>query len=273
MLRFGGNVMGFNLVNYFARNADNILVGRFIGAEGLGLYSKAYSLFLMPLQQVRGPLVDVAMPALSALKDQPERFARYYAHLVDSVSMLSVPLAMYSLVQAEFLVQLLLGPKWKGVVPVFRILAIAGLVQAADGTRGVVFLSLGRSKRHFRWGLANSAVMVCAFLLGLPFGIVGVAVAYAVAVYVVLLPSPYYCFHGTPVSVSLFMRALAPSLLCVAPAALAAVGVTWIVRDGGLWAGIASSMVFAVIYCGLAATRRSVREKVGLAFAQLRSRA
>jgi PST family polysaccharide transporter len=263
--------MGFNLVNYFSRNSDNILIGRFIGAEGLGLYSRAYSIFLMPLQQVRGPLVDVAMPALSALKDEPERFRRYYAHLVDTVSMLSVPLAMFCLVEADFLIHALLGPKWMGVVPVFRILATIGVVQAAEGTRGVVFLSQGLSRRHFKWGVISAVVLVAAFVAGLPFGIVGVAFAYTAASYALLLPSLYYCFAGTPVTVGLFMRALVPSLLFALAAALGALAVTWALGAYGSWAGIASSAVFMVVYVALAATRSSARRNMSLVMTELRS--
>jgi O-antigen/teichoic acid export membrane protein len=272
MLRYGGNVMSFNIVNYFARNSDNILIGRYIGAEGLGLYSKAYSIFLMPLLQVRGPLVDVAMPALSALKDQPDRFRRYYAHLVDSVSTLSVPLAVFSLVEADFLIRVLLGPKWAAVVPVFKILAIAGILQAADGTRGVVLLSQGRSNRHFRWGVINAVALVAAFIAGLQFGIIGVATAYTAANYILLLPSLYYCFAGTPVSPGLFIKALAPSLLCAAPAALAAVVVSSQLGAGSFVGGVVSGIVFIVIYVGLAARRRPVRDNVRMVMTELRSR-
>jgi PST family polysaccharide transporter len=167
---------------------------------------------------------------------------------------------------------LLLGPKWLGVVPVVRILAIIGLVSAADGTRGVVLLSQGLSRRHFKWGLINAVALVCAFLAGLPFGIVGVAAAYTVASYVLLLPSLYYCFSGTPVSVGLFMRALAPSLLCAASAALGALMVMAQTGTRSLWAGIASSVVFVAVYIALAMTRHSVRDNVSRAVVALRSR-
>lgn len=273
MLRFGSNVMGFNLVNYFSRNADNVLVGRYIGADGLGLYSRAYSLFLMPLQQVRGPLVDVAMPALSALRDQPERFRAYYGRLLDTVSMLGVPLAMYSLVEADFLIRVLLGPEWTGVVPVFRILAVVGLVQVADGTRGVVLLSQGLSRRHMTWGVINAVVVVCAFVAGLPFGIVGVAGAYAVVSYALLLPSLYYCFAGTPVTVGHFLKALAPFLAFACIAGGIAYAVDFLMESRVFWGGIVSSAVFVVCYALLSATRRTARENVRRVMAELRPQA
>ena len=74
MLRFGSHVMAFNFMYYFAENSDYILIGRFIGAQPLGLYTRAYTLFSLPLSQIRSPMVAVAVPALSALRDQPARF-------------------------------------------------------------------------------------------------------------------------------------------------------------------------------------------------------
>jgi PST family polysaccharide transporter len=140
MLKFGGHLTSFNFVNYFSRNADNILIGKFIGADALGLYAKAYQLLMMPITQIRNPLDQVAMPVLSSLRNQPERYVKYYQRLVDIIASLTMPLTVYCAIEADFLIQLLLGPKWEGVVPVFRILAIAGLVQAVASTRGLVLI-------------------------------------------------------------------------------------------------------------------------------------
>jgi O-antigen/teichoic acid export membrane protein len=168
MLGFGRNIMGFEFVNYLSRSMDNILIGRFIGADQLGLYAKAYSLFMLPITQIRGPVISVAMPVLSALKEHPQRYRRYYGRLVDILATLTVPIALYTAVEADFLVRVVLGANWAGVVPVFRVLAIAGVVQAVVSTRGLVLLSHGESRRYLIWGAINAGVMVVAFVCGLP---------------------------------------------------------------------------------------------------------
>ena len=71
LLVFGANLTGFDIVNYFARNLDNILLGRFWGANVLGLYSKAYSIMMLPINQIRAPLNAVAIPTLSRLQNDP----------------------------------------------------------------------------------------------------------------------------------------------------------------------------------------------------------
>ena len=85
MVKFGSDVVGFNVINYFARNLDNILIGRFHGSLSLGLYSKAYQLLMMPINNLRDPLTRVAMPALSRLQNEPEQYRTY------SLSISAVP--------------------------------------------------------------------------------------------------------------------------------------------------------------------------------------
>ncbi len=270
MLRFGGHLTGFHLVNYFARNADNILIGKFIGTVALGLYSRAYQLLMLPLNQIRAPLDQVALPALSSLRTAPERYARFFQRLLEIYIHIMMPLTLLCALEADFLVRLLLGPQWIGTVAVFRILAIAGLIQAISTTRGLVMISFGFSRRYFYWGLFNSILMVASFAAGLPFGIEGVALAYTIANYVILVPSLLYCFRGTPVTVAMFLRTFYPPLLAAMPS-LAAVMLArhfWPSRSllvHGLY-----SCLFIASFVLLSWRRRSVRETIGLVLAGLR---
>ena len=96
MLTFGGNVTGFNVMQYFARNADNALIGKFWGAYQLGLYSRAYQMLLMPMQQINAPLAAVAVPALSRLADSPERYRDAYLKILEKLVMITMPLGAFN---------------------------------------------------------------------------------------------------------------------------------------------------------------------------------
>lgn len=269
MLKFGGHLTGFNFVNYFSRNADNILVGKFLGADALGLYAKAYQLFMLPIGQIAVPMSQVAIPILSSLRSQPERYVNYYRRLLDIMASLAMPATAYCAIEAEFLIEVLLGPEWMGVVPVFRILAVAGLIQAIAGTRGLVLLSCGFSRRYFHWGLFNAILCVASFVVGLPFGIEGVAGAYTIANYAILLPSLFLCFHQTPVTVSMFMKALVPSLLVSGAATLGVVYAKWMHSPDTVLAHALYASIFVTLYAGLSFCRQSIRETSSLVFRQL----
>lgn len=264
MLRFGGYLTGGNFLNYFAGNTDSILIGRFIGADALGLYAKAYQMVKMPVSQIRGPVNKVALPVLSSLQNQPERYVKYYQRLIDIIASLSIPLTLYCAIEADFLIRILLGQQWLGVVPVFRIMAIAGLIHPVASSRSLVLLSHGFSGRYFYFQVFYTIVTVASYVAGLPFGITGVAAGYAVGRYVVLIPSLLYCFHKTSITVSLFMRTVAPPML----SGLLAAGCVILMKYGGTGDSLVSHILYAgifmVVYSGLSFCRKSVRETLGL---------
>lgn len=208
LLRFGGHLTGFSLVNYFSRNLDNFLLGRYWGTEILGFYSKAYNIMMLPISQIRGPLESVAIPALSHLQGDPERYRRYYLKLIGLVAFLSMPLMVFLFVCADEVILLLLGPNWSGASNIFKILCLVAFIQPVSSTRGLVLISLGKSQKYFRWGVANGVLTSASFVVGLPWGAVGVAVSYAASNYFILIPSLWYCFNNSPVSILDFLRTL-----------------------------------------------------------------
>jgi PST family polysaccharide transporter len=194
MLAFGGHLTGFRLLNYFARNADDILIGRFVGAEALGYYTRAYKLLLAPIELIRNPISNVVIPSLSRLQDKPERFRGYSMRALSIIVFLSMPLITFCFAEADRLVLLALGPQWTEAAAIFRVLAAAAFVQSFNMVTGWSFTSLGQTDRWFKWGILFALLIVTSFIAGLPWGAYGVASGYAIANYLILLPSLWYCF-------------------------------------------------------------------------------
>ena len=208
LLRFGGHLTGFNIVNYFARNFDNILIGRFCGPTPLGFYSKAYSLMMLPITQIRTPLHKVSIPVLSRLQDDPARFRRYYMKLLSLIAFVTMPLMTFMVISAEKVILMVLGDQWGGAVSIFRVLCVNAFIQPVAGTLGLVFISLGMSKRYFTIGSINSGIIIASFALGLPWGAIGVSISYTIVTYFVLVPNLWYCYKGSPISISDFFSAI-----------------------------------------------------------------
>lgn len=221
MLHFGLNITGFQIVNYFARNADKILLGRFYGSYVTGLYSRAYSLFMLPVSQIRAPLIAVAIPALSHLQNEATRYARYYYKLSSFIAFVTMPLAGFLFVCSESIIHLLLGEKWMDANAIFKILAVSAFIQAVESTRGLTLISLGLSKKYLKIGIFMSAVFVLAYVVGVPWGARGVALSYVIGDYLIMIPSLWYCFRGTPVSLVGFLKAISqPALASLAATAV-----------------------------------------------------
>jgi O-antigen/teichoic acid export membrane protein len=214
ILNFGIHITGFNILNYFSRNLDNILIGRFCGASSLGFYSKAYQLLMLPVNNLRNPLNNVVLPSLSRMQNDPKQYRSYYIKFISILAFISMPLIVFLFVCSENIVILVLGNQWLGVNKIFKILAIAALIQPIASSRGLILLSLGRSQRYFRWGLFNAVTTVISFIIGISWGATGVAIAYVAQNYLILYPSLWYVYKNTPIKISDFFGSiLRPAIL------------------------------------------------------------
>lgn len=202
MLSFGGHLTGFRFVNYFARHADDILIGRYLGAGPLGLYDKAYKLLLAPLRLIRNPISSVVLPALSRLQNNPQRYRAYTRQALAIITFLSMPVITFCFAEAQSIILLVLGPQWIESAAIFRILAVAAMIQSFNMVTGWSYMSLGQTDRWLRWGLFYAAVIVTSFIVGLNWGVLGVAIAYTVANYILLIPSFAYCFKSSHLEIS-----------------------------------------------------------------------
>ena len=198
-LKFGLDVAAFNLMNFFSRNIDKILVGKFHPVEVVGYYNKAYQAVSFPIQHLRGPILQVANPALARLQDDPEKFRNYYRRLLSVLAFVSVaPVALFIPLAEEF-VLVLLGRQWIPASGTFALLAVSALIQPVASTRGSVLVAAGKSRAYFAWGVVNTVCTVSAFAIAAPRGIEAMALGYAVVNYGLLLPSWIFCARGTPV--------------------------------------------------------------------------
>ena len=208
LIRFGANVAGSDIVTYFHRNTDNILIGKAWGAGQLGLYTKAYSLLMLPISNLRAPLNRVAFPAMSRLQDEPAAFRAYFTKYCALLSFITMPIVVYLFASSEHVIRLLLGPRWIGASELFSILAIVSFIQAPAGLRGIVQTAMGRGGRLFRLSLITGVAAVASFIIGLPWGARGVAIGYCVSTYLTLHPTLVYAFRDTPVRPSDFYRSI-----------------------------------------------------------------
>ena len=185
LIKFGANLTGFTFVNYFARNLDDVLIGRFAGdspaarAHNLGGYQKAYELLMLPLKQLSSPISAVALPTLSRLQDQPERYRQTYLRALRLLVVVTMPLVAYLIVMAREIIVVVLGPQWVHAAEIFQVLGLAAFTQPLANSSGWLFISQDRTAEMLRWGFFGAGTATIAFVAGLPWGAFGVAAAYA----------------------------------------------------------------------------------------------
>ncbi|MER9230548.1 lipopolysaccharide biosynthesis protein [Mesorhizobium sp. M0622] len=188
ILSFGANLTGFNLANFFSRNLDNILIGKYSGPIELGYYDRAYKLLLFPLQNINQPLTRVMVPLLSRIHEDKARFRAIYVRTNWMLAAVTMPGIAALTLTSDQVVGLLFGERWTAVAPIFAWLGIASLIQSVSSTTGWIFICQGKTKTMFHWGIYSSLTTVAAFIIGLHWGAVGVAAAYAISGYVLRVP-------------------------------------------------------------------------------------
>ncbi len=214
MLKMGGNLTGFNLLNFLVRNFDNILIGRFNGPTSLGYYDRAYKLLLFPLTALTRPVGRVMLPVLSRLMDEPARYRHAYLRTIELLTLAIMPAVVALMATADEVFSLLIGAKWLAAAPIFRWLAVSGLHQAFSTTFSWLFVSQQRTGEFSRWGVINGTVVVAAMVIGLPDGPLGVARAYALADTLLLLPILIWLTgRRGPVASLRIVRTIAPFAL------------------------------------------------------------
>jgi PST family polysaccharide transporter len=218
---FGLNLSAFNIVNYFARNADNMLVGKYLGAAPLGFYGLAYNFMLFPLQAVGVTLGRVLFPAFAAMQGDHERLRQAYLRSSAAIAFFTFPLMAGATILAPEVIALFLGPRWEPAVPVLRILAPVGILQSLTTITGQIYMATGSTRAMFRWGTLFSAVLVVGFVAGLPWGIVGVAAIYAVLSALLMIPSLAIPFRLIGLPLTALWNSI--QLIAVSTAAMTAV--------------------------------------------------
>jgi O-antigen/teichoic acid export membrane protein len=180
-LHFSGNLFAFNLINYFSRNADSLIIGRVLGPAALGVYSLSYRVLLFPLQNITGISSRALYPILSRQQATPQAMADLYLKSVSVVLFLSAPMMVGAFVLRDPLVDLVFGKQWSSVSDLIYWMAPVGLIQSLTSTTGTVFMARGRTDILMRLGAVGAILQVSAFLVGVRWGVEGVAKCYLVA--------------------------------------------------------------------------------------------
>ena len=210
MLQFGGHLTGFTFLNYFTRHADNLIVGFVLGSGPLGIYSKAYNLLMLPIRQINTPVGSVMLPALSRLQDKPDRYCRAYTQAISAIAMVGMPIVVCAFVLADEAVAVLLGPGWEQAAVVFRWLAPAAFIGTVNVAPGWLCVSLGRAGTQLRWAMLSAPICIVAFMIGVQWGITGVAAAFSLSWCTTQIIFLAMACHNSPVSLRMVLASLFP---------------------------------------------------------------
>lgn len=162
---FSGNLVAFNFINYFSRNADRYIIGRFMTSAVLGAYDLAYKIMLFPLQTLTFVVSRAMLPILSGFQDEKKNFNSTYVQSLTWITVISFPLMAGMAALREPFVNLVFGPKWGLVAHILLWLAPTGMLQSMNSTTGAVLTAKGKTNILFYTGIMCALIYVSCFII------------------------------------------------------------------------------------------------------------
>lgn len=200
MMRFGGTITSACVIGYVIYNLQQVLIGRFWGADAVGVYSRAYQLINIPTDNLNATVGEVAFPALSRVQNDTQRLKGYFLKGYSIVIAMTVPITIICALFADDLIRVLLGPGWGEATAIFRLLAPTVLIFALTDPLWWLLLSTGLVKRGLHITLVASPLVIASYFIGLPYGPHGVALAYSAVLTLWVIPRMAWSIHGTVIT-------------------------------------------------------------------------
>ena len=250
LLSFGGWVLASNILNFLARNSDNLLIGAWLGAASVGVYGLSYQFMLAPLMAITWPTSGIL---LATLRDEDPHGARAQAMVegvLSATALVVVPAMLYLTFALAFPVHALLSDRWAAVPAIVAWLAPAGALQAIASYNGALLMVAGRARAQFALTVVNTVVLVTTFVVSLPHGLMALVHAYTVAITLLSLAFLTLIITLTGLAPRRLACALAPALLAGGAGVLAVVATTGARPATWLsWTGASAIYLAAVLVC------------------------
>lgn len=219
---YGRRVTFSRMIEQFLGKLDQILVGARVNADALGLYNRAFKWSVQPTRQLFSPLQQVMVSGSSKLQDEPEKFRAFFCRGLAMTFTIVVPIMVWLGISAGDFIRVLLGPKWDDAVPIFRVLVLGGLFGSTVYLTRWLYLAEGTTQRQLTWSIIQAPLLVSALVVGMFWGVMGVAWAFAVGMAVLAVPRVAYATYQSRVSQLDFWksaaRPAAAGLLAAVPA-------------------------------------------------------
>lgn len=247
-LRFSLHLVGVTMMSFVHRQMDNILIGWRWGASQLGFYSRAYTLLMLPLNLVTGPLSSAIIPAMSRLQDDPVKWRSAYLDALAVVTMIGGAITALLFGASPIVIGFVFGPGWEEAERIFSYLVLVMLSATPMNTIVWIYVSTGRTKRMLYWSLMAAPFYVLSFVLGLPYGGEGVAAAYSLAQMLAFLPALWMATRHTNISMRDVLGVCAPVIVSTI---VVGACLRFIVDRTALPLGVLSCILASCLHLGL----------------------
>ncbi|WP_027108687.1 lipopolysaccharide biosynthesis protein [Lacticigenium naphthae] len=167
---FSRNQFAFNFINYFSRNLDSILIGKFLGPTQLAFYNKSYQISLYPNQLLAGIITPVIQPIMSEYEKETKVIETVYLRITRILANIGIPVSVFSFFAAEEIILFIFGNQWVDSVLTFKILAVSIWLQMIASTSGAFYQSTNRTDLLLFSGVQSMILNALFIIYGVYLG-------------------------------------------------------------------------------------------------------
>lgn len=228
----------FNVINYFSRNLDKLLIGKYMSMSALGYYEKSYRLMMLPLQNITQVITPVMHPILSDYQNDKEQLATSYERIVRFLTFIGLPISVLLFFTAHEVTLIIFGDQWLPSVPVFRILSLSVGVQIILSSSGSIFQAAGDTRSLFICGLFSSTLNVAGILFGIfYFGTLTAVATCIVITFTINFVQCYWMMYQVTLRRSAwpFVQQMIPPLIASALIAFCLIPLQYVMQGSGIF--------------------------------------
>lgn len=187
-----GNLTGSNVFNYFARNTDNLIIGKYYSTNDLGIYSRAYKILELVIGVMTSLFGKVLLPSLKKHADEGGDVKKEYENTLGVISLLNFPIAVMLIFFSVPIVRILWSDTWIQVAELLPYVGILILTQTLNSTTGNIFILYGKENVLMKISIPTNIIVVAAIALGSLFSVVDILRYYTLAFIVFDVPVVLY---------------------------------------------------------------------------------
>jgi polysaccharide transporter, PST family len=210
---FGANITGSNILSWIWKQSDNLIVGARLGASELGYYTRAYSIFTLPMGIISGPIASAVIPGLSKLQHDSEKWLEVYGRAVRLLLFLGALMTIFLYINSDLLIYIFMGEGWTRSSEVFSVLSLSIIPAILWELARFEFLSLGRSDVMLKYSLIAGPLHVLMFWVGAGQGTLGVAWGLCIASWILTIPLIRMIIATSPITVREMILSIFPLVI------------------------------------------------------------
>ena len=217
-LRIGIYQVGGQVINYFNRDLDVLIIGKFFGTEILGGYSLAKQLVRMPLRIINSIITKVGVSVFPKYQNDHSALRKYFTKLFEGKGVVNALVYGSMSILAYYLVYVFYGKEFLNIVPYVQLFTILVYLRSMGGIMGILVITKGRTDYGFYWNIFTTLLMPASIILGAMHSLSMIIILMALVQFILLIPG-WYFFYKRLISLE-FLPFIKPNIM---PAVIAAV--------------------------------------------------